>query len=88
MIFVRDGCVNCPAAEAVVEEVMQEESCKAIVEKINADNISEKLMYELLENSLFIFAVPTVILEEDGKMTLISSGEPPTKEMLIKCVGD
>jgi len=86
-LFTRTGCVNCPAAELMVEEAIQEESCKAVVKIIDADCINESLQYELLENQMFIFAVPTIIVRDEGKMKLVSSGNLPTKAALRKAVG-
>jgi protein-disulfide isomerase-like protein with CxxC motif len=86
-LFTRKDCYNCPAAEQLVEEAMHGEKCEAVVKIIDADSISERLQFELLENQLFIFAVPTFVLKDEGKMELISSGDLPTIAALRKAVG-
>jgi hypothetical protein len=71
----------------MVEEAMQDENCKAIVKLIDADCISESLQYDLLENQLFIFATPTIVVKDEHGMKLISSGVLPNMTALKKAVG-
>lgn len=86
LCFKREGCYNCPAVEAIVRELLNDNTCSFSAEFINADDISNDLQFRLLENSLFVFSVPTLILDEDGKMILISSGDVPSIERVRKAV--
>jgi len=86
-LFTRKDCPNCPAAEQMIEECMQNKICDTVVKIIDADSISESLQFELLENQFFIFAVPTIIVKENKQMKLISSGILPNMADLEKVVG-
>jgi hypothetical protein len=86
LCFIREGCINCPAAKEVVREILDDETCRVSAEFINADEITLDLQYRLLEGQIFIFAVPTIVLEDEGKMTLISSGDVPTIAKLKRAV--
>jgi thiol-disulfide isomerase/thioredoxin len=86
-LFTRKDCPTCPVAEQMVEEVMQEKACDTVVKVINADSISESLQYDLLENQMFVFAVPTIIVKDEEKMKLVSSGTLPSMSALKKAVG-
>lgn len=86
-LFTRKDCPNCPAAEQMVEDALESNGSSAIVKIIDADSISESLQYELLENQMFIFAVPTIIVRDEGKLKFISSGILPSMTALKKAVG-
>lgn len=86
ILFTREKCPKCPAAKEVVKEIAADMSVD--VEAINADNIAEELEYELLENQLFVFSTPTVMIRDDkGKLKKFSTGEIPNPERLRITLG-
>jgi len=81
-LFKRKGCSNCPAAEAVVDEIAVETGVKVV--KVNADNIGINLEYKLLEEQIFVFATPVVVIEDENGMVLHSAGTVPKYKKLKK----
>jgi len=81
-LFKRKGCSNCPAAEAMVDEIAAETDVKVV--KVNADNISVNLEYKLLESQIFVFSTPVVVIEDEKGMILHSAGIVPKYKKLKK----
>jgi len=83
-LFFREGCPNCPAAEAIIDEIAAETGVKVV--KVNADNISVDLEYKLLESQIFVFSTPVVVIEDEKGMVLHSAGTVPKYKMLKKAM--
>jgi len=84
-LFTRKECIRCPAAELIVREAVDE--TRTSLNVVDADNISNRLMLELLENSIFILSTPTVIIRDDNRqLKVFSYGEIPDREDLIRTI--
>ena len=77
----RKECVNCPAVKSMLDEL------NIKYKLIDADNISEDLQFKFLENQIFIYSTPSIVIEDDGKFELFSSGEIPKISKLKKEFG-
>lgn len=85
-LFTREGCVNCPAAKRVVEEIGETVDDLHVI-AVNADDIGDDLQDELLENQLFIFSTPAVVIRNDNGLKMFSSGDVPDPVALIVALG-
>lgn len=65
-LFKRDGCVNCPAAEKIVEELEKEMKDLDVI-IVDAERIDSALEYELAHQQIFVFSTPTIILYSDRR---------------------
>lgn len=83
-VFKRKECPNCPAAEAMVDEIGAETGVKVV--KVNADNIGINLEYKLLEEQIFVFATPVIVLENENGMIMHSAGAVPKYNKLKRAV--
>jgi len=81
-LFKRKECPNCPAAEAIVDEIAAETGVKVV--KVNADNIGINLEYKLLEEQIFVFSTPVVVIENENGMVMHSAGAVPKYKKLKK----
>ncbi len=85
-LFTQDGCANCPAAKAVIQEAFDGTN-------VNWDTIDLQAMdpdfeFKLLENQVFIASTPSIIIENGGELRLLYSGEVPSVDEIRKEVLD
>jgi hypothetical protein len=85
-LFTQDGCANCPAAKAVIQEAFDGTN-------VNWDTIDLQAMdpdfeFKLLENQVFIASTPSIIIENGGKLRLLYSGDVPTVDEIRREVLD
>jgi glutaredoxin len=85
-LFTQDGCVNCPAAKAVIQEAFDGTNVK--LETIDLQAMDPDFEFRLLENQVFIASTPSIIIENGGKLRLLHSGDVPTVEQIRKEVLD
>jgi glutaredoxin len=81
-LFTQDGCANCPAAKAVIQEAFEGSNVK--YETIDLDTIDPDFEFKLLEHQLFIASTPSIIVENGGKLRLLYSGDVPSVEQIRK----
>ncbi len=84
-LVTQPGCVNCPAAEAVVEEAFEDSDIP--VETVNLRTIDDDLEFRLLEEQVFIASTPSIIVDNGGDLKLLYSGEVPTVEGIRRELG-
>ena len=84
-LFTQDGCVNCPAAKAVVDEALM--GTGVSVETVDLQNMDEELDFRLLESQIFIASTPSIVIENGDSLELLYSGEVPTIEQVRKSLG-
>ncbi|MGD9397830.1 MAG: thioredoxin family protein [Candidatus Thorarchaeota archaeon] len=85
-LFTQDGCANCPAAKAVIQEAFDGTN-------VNWDTIDLQAMdpdfeFKLLENQVFIASTPSIIIENGGEIRLLYSGDVPTVDEIRREVLD
>ena len=85
-LFTQDGCANCPAAKAVIQEAFDGTD-------VNWDTIDLQAMdpdfeFKLLENQVFIASTPSIIIENGGELRLLYSGDVPTVDEIRREVLD
>ena len=85
-LFTQDGCANCPAAKAVIQEAFDGTN-------VNWDTIDLQAMdpdfeFKLLENQVFIASTPSIIIENGGELRLLYSGDVPTVDEIRREVLD
>jgi hypothetical protein len=85
-LFTQDGCANCPAAKAVVQEAF--EGTNINWETIDLTSMDPDFEFKLLENQVFIASTPSIILENGGNFKLLYSGDVPTVEQIRREVLD
>jgi glutaredoxin len=85
-LFTQDGCANCPAAKAVLQEAF--DGTDVILETIDLPTMDPEFEFKLLEHQVFIASTPSIIIENGGKLRLLYSGEVPTVERIRKEVLD
>ncbi|MFW9974361.1 MAG: thioredoxin family protein [Candidatus Thorarchaeota archaeon] len=85
-LFTQDGCANCPAAKAVIQEAFDGSNVK--LETIDLKAMDPDFEFKLLENQLFIASTPSIIIENGGKLRLLYSGEVPSVEEIRREVLD
>jgi glutaredoxin len=69
-LFTSKKCVDCPAVKAALKEKN--------IDYIEVDIESakfDKMQYDLLSNNIFIMTTPRIIVEENGKMSLVELAE-------------
>ena len=86
-LFTQESCVNCPAAKAVVTEAFNGSDIVDI-QTIDLQKIDPDFEYRLLENQIFIASTPTIIVENNGAMKLLYSGQVPDVDTIRKEVQD
>jgi hypothetical protein len=75
-LFTQDNCVNCPAAKAVVSEAF-DGSDSVQVKTMDLNHIDPDFEFKLLEHQIFIASTPSIILENNGNLKLLYSGQIP-----------
>ncbi len=85
-LFTQDGCANCPAAKAVIQEAF--DGTDVILETIDLPTMDPEFEFKLLENQVFIASTPSIMIEHGGKLRLLYSGEVPTVERIRREVLD
>lgn len=85
-VFTRRECPNCPAAKQIAEDVAVDMNVSISI--INADDIDDDLQDELLENQIFVFSTPLVLIKNgDGEIRQFSVVSPPDFEELRTALG-
>ncbi|RDE12745.1 MAG: hypothetical protein C4K48_09660 [Candidatus Thorarchaeota archaeon] len=79
-LFTQDGCANCPAAKAVVNEAF--EGSDVQVRTMDLREMDSDLEYILLEHQIFVASTPAIIVENNGSMKLLYSGKIPDVETI------
>jgi len=79
-LFTQDGCVNCPAAKAVVNEAF--EGSDVQVRTMDLREMDSDLEYILLEHQIFVASTPAIIIENNGSMKMLYSGKIPDVETI------
>ncbi len=77
-VFTQENCPNCPAAKRVVREALDGSGID--VEFVDIHSMDSDLEFRLLEEQVFIASTPSIVLENDGSLRLLYSGEVPTVE--------
>ncbi len=85
-LFTQDGCANCPAAKAVIQEAFEGSDVK--METIDLQAMDPDFEFKLLEQQLFIASTPSIIIENGGNLRLLHSGDVPTVEQIRREVLD
>ena len=85
-LFTQDGCANCPAAKAVIQEAFEGTDVK--METIDLQAMDPDFEFKLLEQQLFIASTPSIIVENGGNLRLLNSGDVPTVEQIRREVLD
>ena len=85
-LFTQDGCANCPAAKAVIQEAFEGTDVK--METIDLQAMDPNFEFKLLEQQLFIASTPSIIVENGGNLRLLNSGDVPTVEQIRREVLD
>ena len=80
-LFTQDNCVNCPAAKAVVHEAFNG-SDDVQVKTIDLQKLDPDFEFILLEHQIFIASTPSIIVENNGNMKLLYSGQIPDVETI------
>lgn len=86
-LFTQDDCVNCPAAKAVVNEAFEDSDIVSI-ETIDLQKVDPDFEFKLLENQIFIASTPAIIVENNGNMKLLYSGQIPDVDKIRQEVRD
>ena len=86
-LFTQDACVNCPAAKAVVDEAF-EGSDSVQVKTVDLKKMDPDFEFLLLEHQIFISSTPSIIVENNGIMKLLYSGQVPDVDTIRKEVQD
>ncbi len=84
-VFTQEDCANCPAAKLVVEEALAGTGYPMRVVDLN--EVDEELDFRMLENQIFIASTPSIVLEKEGSLKLLYSGNVPTVEDVRKSLG-
>ncbi|MFX0056390.1 MAG: thioredoxin family protein [Promethearchaeota archaeon] len=84
-VFTQEDCANCPAAKLVVEEALLGTGYPMRV--VDLAEVDEDLDFRMLENQIFIASTPSIVLENQGSLKLLYSGEVPTVEEVRKSLG-
>ncbi|UCE09746.1 MAG: hypothetical protein JSW61_12355 [Candidatus Thorarchaeota archaeon] len=77
-LITQENCINCPAAKAVVEEAVA--GSEVSFHTVDLNRMDPDFEFLLLENQVFIASTPSIIIENNGKLRMLSSGEVPTIE--------
>jgi hypothetical protein len=85
-LFTQDGCANCPAAKAVIEEAF--DGTNVVFETIDLQAMDSDFEFKLLEHQVFIASTPSIIIENGGNLRLLYSGEVPTVDQIRREVRD
>ena len=85
-LFTQDGCANCPAAKAVIQEALDGSNVKW--ETVNLQDMDPDFEFKLLEHQVFIASTPSIIIENGGNLKLLHSGDVPTVEQIRREVLD
>ncbi|MHA2352866.1 MAG: thioredoxin family protein [Candidatus Thorarchaeota archaeon] len=85
-LFTQDGCANCPAAKAVIQEAF--DGSNVSFETIDLQEMDPEFEYKLLEHQVFIASTPSIIIENGGNLRLLHSGNVPTVEQIRREVLD
>ncbi len=75
-VFTQTNCPKCPAAKRVVTEAFDGSGVR--VEIVDLDNMDPDLEFRLLEEQVFIASTPSIVLENNGSLRLLYSGQVPT----------
>jgi hypothetical protein len=81
-LFTQDGCANCPAAKAVIQEALDGSNAKW--ETVDLQDMDPDFEFKLLEHQVFIASTPSIIIENGGNLRLLYSGDVPTVEQIRK----
>ncbi|MHA2301151.1 MAG: thioredoxin family protein [Candidatus Thorarchaeota archaeon] len=84
-VFTQEDCANCPAAKLVVEEALVGTGYP--MRAVDLTQVDEDLDFRMLENQIFIASTPSIVLENQGSLKLLYSGEVPTVEQVRKSLG-
>ena len=85
-LFTQEGCANCPAAKAVIQEAFSDSNIN--VKMIDLQAMDSDFEFKLLEHQVFIASTPSILIENGGHLKLLHSGEVPTVEQLRREVLD
>ena len=85
-LFTQDGCANCPAAKAVIQEAF--EGSNVNCETVDLQAMDPDFEFKLLEHQVFIASTPSIMIENGGKLRLLYSGDVPTVEQIRREVLD
>ncbi|MHA2149609.1 MAG: thioredoxin family protein [Candidatus Thorarchaeota archaeon] len=85
-LFTQDGCADCPAAKAVIQEAFDGSNVRW--ETIDLQAMDPDFEFKLLEHQVFIASTPTIIIENGGNLRLLYSGEVPSVEQIRREVLD
>ncbi len=80
-LFTQDNCANCPAAKAVVKEAF-DGTDNVQVKTIDLQKMDPDFEFVLLEHQIFIASTPSIIVENNGNMKLLYSGQIPDVETI------
>jgi hypothetical protein len=74
-LFTQDGCANCPAAKAVINEAF--DGSDVLIRTVDLKDLDSDFEYVLLEHQIFIASTPAIIVENNGNMKMLYSGQIP-----------
>jgi glutaredoxin len=79
-LFTQEGCVNCPAAKAAIDEAFDDSDVQ--IRTVDLKDMDSDFEYILLEHQIFIASTPAIIVENNGKMKMLYSGQIPDIETI------
>ncbi len=75
-LVTQQNCVNCPAAKQVVYEALDGTGVQ--ITEIDLAEMDSDFEFRLLEEQVFIASTPSIIVENNGSLQMLYSGEIPT----------
>ncbi len=86
-LFTQENCVNCPAAKAVVNEAF-DGTDSVEVKTVDLQKMDPDFEFKLLEHQIFIASTPSIIIENNGTMKMLYSGQVPDVDAIRREVQD
>lgn len=83
-LVTQPQCPKCPAAKAVVEEAIR--GTGVPLELVNLQEMDPELEFRLLEDQVFIASTPTILIENGGKLRVVTRGVVPSIDKIRKAL--
>ena len=83
-LVTQPQCPRCPAAKAVVEEAIQGTDIPLKI--VNLQEMDPDFEYRLLEEQVFVSSTPTILIENGGRLRILTRGVVPSIEKIRKAL--
>ncbi len=83
-LVTQPQCPRCPAAKAVVEEAIQGTDIPLKI--VNLQEMDPDFEFRLLEEQVFIASTPTILIENSGRLRVLTRGVVPSIEKIRKAL--